>query len=239
MLPNRTAPATAGEPAPAIVHGLFIGTLSPLGPRQVPSGIDKQPAAGPVTFTRIGLHGDRQGDMRHHGGPEKAVHHYPADHYEKWRKEGIDAGPPAFGENITTRGITEADICIGDIFRLGCALLQVSQGRQPCWRLNARFGRPDMAARVQNSGRTGWYYRVLEEGSAQAGEMLSLRERPQPQWPLTRIIELLYARTMDIEDLRELGGLPELAPSWRELAARRIATRQVEDWERRLHDTGA
>jgi MOSC domain-containing protein YiiM len=125
------------------------------------------------------------------------------------------------------------------VFRFGSALLQVSQGRQPCWRLNARFDRPDMAVRVQKSGRTGWYYRVLEEGWAEAGDALVLHRRPQPDWPLARAIELLYTRTMDMASLDTLSKLPELAQSWRDLAARRIATRQVEDWNRRLHDSGA
>lgn len=222
-----------------MVEALFIGSLAPLGPRQVASGIDKKPVPGRRRITRVGLEGDRQGDTRHHGGPEKALHHYPAEHYAAWRREGIDAAAPAFGENITTSGLSEADVCIGDVYRLGTALLQVSQGRQPCWRLNARFDRPDMAVRVQKSGRTGWYYRVLEEGEAEAGNTLTLCERPQPDWPLARIIGLLYTRTMELESLRELGDLPELAQSWRELAERRIVSRQVEDWSRRLHDRHA
>lgn len=225
----------AKDPAVAVVERLFIGELAPLGPRQVPSGIDKKPASGQVAITRTGLHGDNQGDTRHHGGPEKAVHHYPADHYAAWSVEGIDAAAPAFGENITTLGLSETNVCIGDIFQLGSVQLQVSQGRQPCWRLNARFGQEDMAIRVQKTGRTGWYYRVLEEGCATAGDMLVLLERPQPLWPLARIIDLLYTRTLDLESLRELASLPELASSWRELAERRIASRQVEDWKRRLH----
>jgi MOSC domain-containing protein YiiM len=187
-------------------------------------------------ITRLGLHGDHQGDTRHHGGPEKALHHYPRDHYPAWAADGVAADAPAFGENISTLGMTEADICIGDVYRLGTALLQVSQGRQPCWRLNARFERPDMAYLVQKSGRTGWYYRVLKEGNAQTGDSLHLEDRPQPHWPLARVIDLLYTHTMDVDALQNLADLPELALSWRELAARRIATRTVEDWSRRLQD---
>lgn len=219
------------------VEALFVGLLSPLGPRQVASGIDKKPVQGRRRITRAGLVGDHQGDTRHHGGPEKALHHYPADHYAEWAREGIKAAPPAFGENISTFGMREDNICIGDVFRFGSSVLQVSQGRQPCWRLNARFDRPDMAFRVQKTGRTGWYYRVLEEGEAKAGDALILQERPHPEWPLARIIELFYTRTMDLESLAKLSQLPELALSWRELAARRIASRQVEDWSHRLHDS--
>lgn len=220
------------------VDALYIGELAPLGPRKVPSGIDKRPVGGPQAVTRLGLAGDHQGDTRHHGGPEKALHHYPRDHYTAWLDDGIAATAPSFGENISTLGMTEADICIGDIYRLGGSLLQVSQGRQPCWRLNARFGRDDMAYRVQKSGRTGWYYRVLEEGTAKPGDPLVLQQRPQPQWPLARIIGLLYTSTLDMEALAALAGLPELTVSWRELAQRRIATRTVESWDRRLNDRG-
>lgn len=228
----------AGATITSIVDAFFIGGLAPLGPRGVPSGIDKQPALGPQAVTRLGLAGDHQGDKRHHGGPEKALHHYPRDHYAAWLEDGIAAGAPGFGENISTLGMTEADICIGDIYRLGGSVIQVSQGRQPCWRLNARFGRDDMAFQVQKSGRTGWYYRVLEEGTAGPGDSLVLAQRPQPQWPLARIIGLLYTKTLDMEALGTLAELPELAASWRELARRRIATRTVESWDRRLNDHG-
>jgi MOSC domain-containing protein YiiM len=217
-----------------LVEALFIGELTPLGPRQAPTGIRKRKVVGPQTITRTGLAGDHQGDTKSHGGPEKALHHYPRNHYAAWAADGVEAAPAAFGENISTFGVTEKDICIGDIYRFGDALLQVSQGRQPCWRLNARFERPDMAFRVQKSGRTGWYYRVLEEGEAQPGDRLLLSERPQPQWPLVRIIDLLYTRTLDMDALAALAALPELAQSWRTLATRRIETKAVENWERRL-----
>ncbi|MBU3888381.1 MOSC domain-containing protein [Methylosinus sp. KRF6] len=213
--------------------------LVPLGPRDAPSGIVKSAAAPPWRIGRDGLSGDRQGDLRHHGGPEKALHHYPRDHYELWAKEGPElvgalAAPPAFGENISTLGVTERDVCVGDVFALGSALLQVSQGRQPCWKLNARFARPDMARRVQTSGRTGWYYRVLREGVAEPGDRLGRIERPLPDWPLSRLNELLYLRTLDRDALAQMAELRELATSWRALAARRLARRVVEDWTARL-----
>lgn len=216
------------------VEALFVGELAPLGPRNAPSGIRKGKVSGERSVTRVGLAGDHQGDLKNHGGPEKALHHYPRDHYPAWAADGVTAGPAAFGENISTLGITEADICIGDVYRMGTAVLQVSQGRQPCWKLNARFERPDMAFRVQKTGRTGWYYRVIEEGTAAAGDRLTLEDRPQPQWPLIRIIGLLYTRMLDMDALADLAALPELAQSWRNLAARRIDTGSVESWDKRL-----
>lgn len=224
---------------PIIVDKLYAGTLAPLGSHSVASGIMKRSVPGPWRITRDGLLGDWQGDTRHHGGPEKALHHYAHEHYLSWIKEepslgALLASPPAFGENISTTGITEETVCIGDVYRAGAVLLQVSQGRQPCWRLNARFGRADMALRVQITGRTGWYYRILREGRIEPGSEFVLVDRPRPEWPLARVISLLYLRTLDIHPLAILAELPELASSWRELASRRVVTNAVESWDRRL-----
>lgn len=222
------------------IETLFAApALRPLGPRAAPSGIVKSAAPAPWRITGLGLEGDRQGDLVHHGGEEKALHHYPRDHYARWIAEeptlaGALAAAPAFGENISTTGLTEEDVCIGDVFALGSALVQVSQGRQPCWKLNALFARNDMARRVQESGRTGWYYRVLREGVAEPGVRMQRVERPLPDWPLSRLNELLYRRTLDFDSLERMTKLPELAAPWRELAARRLERRAVEDWSSRL-----
>ncbi|TAN02735.1 MAG: MOSC domain-containing protein [Rhizobiaceae bacterium] len=222
-----------------VIRTLLAGAVAPLGDQQVPSGIDKQPLAGRHNVGINGLAGDAQGDTKHHGGPEKALHHYAFDHYARWRTDhpGLRprlAQPGAFGENISTLGMTEADVCIGDVYRLGTARVQVSQGRQPCWRLNERFDNPAMARLVQETGRTGWYYRVREEGSVAAGDMIRLIERPLPDWPLTRVIDLLYRHTLDTAALAELAELPQLATSWRDLAGRRLKSRAVENWSSRL-----
>lgn len=214
-------------------------SLASLGPKAAPSGIFKQAAPRPWRISRHGLEGDSQGDLRHHGGPEKALHHYPRDHYAAWTRDEPSlanalAAPPAFGENLSTIGVTEEGVCIGDVFVAGGALLQVSQGRQPCWKLNVRFERSDMARRVQETGRTGWYYRVLREGVIAPGDRLECVERPRPEWPLSRLNGLLYRRTLDLDALAAMAELRELAPSWRELAARRLRTCAVEDWSARL-----
>ena len=164
---------------------MFVGTSVPLGPRALPSAIAKRPVPGPWLITAEGLAGDEQGDRVHHGGPEKALHHYPIEHYSLWSAETPELAEalsivPSFGENISTTGLTEETVCIGDIFTAGVVRLQVSQGRQPCWKLNAKFGRPDMAYRVQKTGRTGWYYRVLSEGRIDPGTPLVLNDRPHP-----------------------------------------------------------
>ena len=201
------------------------------------SAIAKRPRQGPVLAGPEGLDGDEQGDRRVHGGPDKAIHHYPHDHYAAWRAElgphPLLEAPGAFGENISTRGVTEADLCLGDRLRLGAAVVEVSQGRQPCWKLSDRFGIADLARRVQDSGRTGWYYRVLQPGHAQAGDALALVERPWAGWPLRRLTQLLARRVLDPAQLGEALALP-LVASWRKLLEHRLASRQVEDWGRRI-----
>jgi len=225
-----------------VVDTVMAGRLQPFGPKGVPSGIAKSPVDGPVRVTTVGLDIDEQGDPRHHGGPEKALHHYPRDHYAGWRQELAGQGgnvapldhPGAFGENLSTVGVTEADVCVGDRYRLGTALLEVSQARQPCWKLNHRFGFAGMSRAVQGSGRTGWYYRVIEEGEIAAGDRLELVNRPYPQWTLQRLLHVLYVDRLNYAALADMAELPCLAESWRKLARQRVASQVVEDMEKRL-----
>lgn len=217
----------------------MIGRTQPFGPNGEPSAIDKHPVAQPLWLGPTGLAGDEHGDTVHHGGADKALHHYAQEHYVIWHQElplvpeqRWQAG--GFGENIGTRGLTERDICIGDIVRLGTAVLQVSQARQPCWRLNLRFGCADMARRVQSSGRTGWYYRVLEAGEVAPGDELRLIDRPHGQWPLSRLLHHFYIEPLDRDALAAIAALEVLASSWRQIAARRLTTARVEDWSSRL-----
>ncbi len=201
------------------------------------SAIAKFPVAGVVAVGPLGLEHDEQGDLRVHGGLDKAVHQYATEHYGAWRAElgtlpVLDA-PGAFGENLATQGMTEANVCLGDQIRVGSVLLEVSQSRQPCWKLNDRFGVPDMARRVQQTGRTGWYYRVLEPGTLRAGDYLMLVGRRWPEWTLARVIDVLYHQNFDANVLHALAALP-LTPSWRRLVDARLARGQIEDWSPRM-----
>lgn len=221
-----------------IVDQILAGQVAPLGLRNAPSGIDKHPVVGRVFVGRAGLTGDAQGDRKHHGGPDKALHHYAFEHYAHW----IDAighrdvlgRPGAFGENLSTHGITESDVAIGDIFKLGDAVIQVSQGRQPCWKLNTRFDAPNMALQVQQTGFTGWYYRVIEDGVVEAGDALLLQDRASPDWTIRRAWRVLYVDTMNLDELAAMAALPHLPESWRGHAQKRLNTHKVEDWTRRL-----
>ena len=236
----------APTPPPVQAPGTHLGTaVAVLRGRAVPytrpgsrSAIAKTPVRGPVHVGPLGLEGDEQGDPKVHGGPDKAVHQYAQEHYVPWRTElgalPVLAAPGAFGENIASTGMTEHSLCLGDQVRVGSSvLLEVSQSRQPCWKLNDRFAVPTMARRVQDSGRTGWYYRVLQPGHLQAGDALVLVARPWPEWTLARIIDVLYHQPFDAAVLQALAALP-LTPSWQRMVQGRLARAEVEDWRPRL-----
>ncbi len=164
--------------SPTPVLSLQCGTVQTFRKPDEPSAIAKTPVDGPVRVHRLGLAGDEQADLTVHGGPDKAIHHYPHDHYAFWRTQ-IGDHPlldqyGAFGENIATHGMTEETVCIGDRYRFGTATVEVSQGRQPCWKLDHRFGGLPVNTRMVKARRAGWYYRVLEEGEAAAGDMIAL-----------------------------------------------------------------
>ncbi len=184
------------------------------------SAIAKSPAGGPVMAGPLGLAGDEQADLSVHGGVDKAIHHYPHDHYPAWSQElgahPLLAAPGGFGENVTTTGLTEDQVCIGDRFRLGTALVEVSQGRQPCWKIDHRFQLKGVTARVIETGRSGWYYRVLEPGQVAAGDTLELADRPHPEWTVARVFRLLIGggHKAEPDALPTLAALPPLATSW-------------------------
>ena len=141
---------------------------------RVLTGIWKQPVAGPVRVGKLNLEGDGQGDPSRHGGPAKAVYAYPSEHYALWRPELDlpDLGWGSFGENLTTVGLTEATVRIGDRLRIGTTELQVTRPRLPCFRLQIRFGRSDVVRRFLTTGRTGFYLSVLLEGHVAAGDAI-------------------------------------------------------------------
>ena len=207
------------------VAALLTGTPALLAP-DVLSAMGKAPVAGPARIGWLGLEGDMVADPINHGGHDKAVHLVPQDHYPWWRETIGDHplldAPGAFGENIATRGATEEQICLGDRFTLGSALLEVSHGRQPCFKLNARFGRKDVLAKAVESGRCGLYLRVIREGEAQAGDPMTLTERAYPDWPIARLFALLIggAHKRDPAGVAALTTMPVLAEAWRSRAVK-------------------
>jgi len=180
------------------------------------TGFFKTPVSGSIFLSKINLEGDRQADLINHGGIDKAVLGYSADHYPKWRSELQLPEMPfgAFGENLTITGLNEELACIGDIFHIGPVKLQVSQPRQPCWKLARRWRMHELTGLVIRNGRSGWYFRVLEEGSIEARMPVMLVERPNPDWTVARANHILHHMKMDLAATLELAAVPELADSW-------------------------
>lgn len=208
------------------IEGLFIGGITLLQPEGQSTGIFKHPATAPLQLTRTGLVGDVQADRRVHGGPEKAVHHYAAENYARLAAGFAQAVaalvPGSLGENISTTGWNEESVCIGDIFRLGSALVQVSQPRSPCWKINHKFSQPEMSRFIATHGLTGWYYRVLKEGVVAPGDTFELLERPAPDITLARLWRASIAHRPATTELAILLAAPGLAPNWTDkLAGRR------------------
>lgn len=231
-----------------IVTGLFVGRAERRWPGRPASAIGKRPVAAdeaPLILETEGFLLDEQADPRVHGGPDKAVHHYAAGHYAAWRAEfprlAARLVPGGFGENLSTGAggadgepWDETSVCIGDVFELGTALVQVTQGRQPCWKLNAHLGEPRMAARFQETGRTGWYHRVLRPGRVAIGDVMRLVERRHADWPLARLIAARFAPRLDPVEAAEAAALAVLAPGWRQAFARKTDPDWQEDTTRRL-----
>lgn len=205
------------------------------------TGFFKNQIPGRIWLGRRNLEGDGQADLQNHGGPEKAVNAYPIEHYRFWEEAlGLTELPHgAFGENFTIHGLVESDVCIGDVFAIGDALVQISQPRQPCWKLARRWRVRDLALKVQETGRTGWYFRVLREGTVEAGSTLVLTERPCPEWSVALANEVMHHRIHDMEAARSLLECQFLSARWRETLARRVATGIAGNSTARLYGPGS
>jgi MOSC domain-containing protein YiiM len=189
----------------------------------------KSPVAGQVHIGALGVTGDEQADRKNHGGIDKAVLAYSANHYALWRAHlnlpDIPYG--GFGENLTIEGLEEAQVCIGDRCQAGDVLFEVSQPRQPCWKMGRRWQLPDLPKQVIQNGRSGWYLRVLEEGELCAPVAIELASRPHPTWTIARASHLLYHEPDNVAGLEDLASIPELSQSWREALLERIARRAL------------
>jgi len=210
----------------ARVIGIHVGKIAQLGPERVSSAFVKDRIEGIVEVGFGGIAGDEQADLTVHGGPEKAVYAYALEHYADWRKEypqheaTLQCG--GFGENLCIEGLRESDICVGDIHRIGSSRLQVCQPRQPCFKLALRFSDNKMPKAMIRTGRAGWYYRVLEPGQTRAGDPVSLEDRPNPDFPFTRLVELISFGKATLTELERLQNLSGLATDWRDRARKML-----------------
>lgn len=180
------------------------------------TGFFKSPVQGRIFVGQTNLVGDGQADLKHHGGIDKAVLAYSADHYPRWRNELNKPDFPfgAFGENLTISGWDEDTVHIGDLVSIGPVRFEISQPRQPCWKLARRWRMNELVAMVIADGWTGWYLRVIEEGEIEAGMPVCLLERRNPDWPIARANRIMHHHKKDLPLALELAAVPRLADSW-------------------------
>lgn len=203
---------------------ILIGTPQPFREDGELSAIVKQPVHEAIHLGEFGLEGNQVADMLHHGGRDKALHLYPIEHYAFWREKYPDVDvfnlPGAFGENFSCSGMTEDELCLGDVFRVGDALIQCSHARSPCWKLNHRFAQRDALKTVIETTKSGSYFRVLKTGLVKAGNMMEQTERPFPKWPLSKVFKLVIGghHKGNESELDYLSKVTVLADAWRKRA---------------------
>ena len=206
------------ESARADIVAVCIGRISPLGTDGTLSAIARSQAHGPVPVGVDGLEGDEHADSVKHGGPDKAVLYYPIEHHRAWRDVLPEFAPlpGAFGENVLGRGLVEYEVCLGDVFASGNVTLEVSQPRQPCFKLDRHLGVAGAARTALATGRTGFYLRVRVSGRVEAGDRMRLLSRPHPDWPLERARRVYLNRIDDRGAAQRLACVPALSSGWRE-----------------------
>jgi len=205
---------------PMRLLGVFRGRPEIFKAGRPKSAIRKSSALGPVRVKLLGLQGDQQADLKLHGGLEKAIHYYPEEHYNHWNdhfavSEAVKTFARGdFGENLSSRGLLEETVCIGDIFRIGNCELQITQGRTPCWKLNEHTRVRDMAKLFVETGRTGWYLRVLAEGDVHVGDRIELVSRPNPRFSVRDVTWARLARKPRLIDSEKLSEVPFISSGW-------------------------
>lgn len=198
---------------------LFVGDIKPLPQSGCPTGMYKQSVTGAVEIGVDGFVNDKQADRRVHGGPEKAIHLYPASHYAKLAAQFSDAAglliPGSLGENISVADFDERDVHIGDVWQLGSSLIQVCQPRNPCWKIDERFDSEGMAIYISANYLTGWYWRVLNPGVVKVGDRLIPNEIATEAFTLFDAMVLWAEHRPDLSALARLTNTPGIAAHWK------------------------
>jgi MOSC domain-containing protein YiiM len=193
----------------------------------VMTGIFKEPVTGKVFVHKLGLAGDKQADLTVHGGIHKAVYSYPFEHYEYWSRElGRDGFPfGQFGENLTVSGLLEDDVHIGDQFRIGSAVLEVTQPRVPCFKIAVKMNLPSFPKLFTASGRTGFYHRVLEEGEISAGDTIERIKTDPAKVSVREMMRIMHIDRDDFAAMEKAVAIPALTPGWREELEERMGSK--------------
>lgn len=195
----------------------------------ITTGIYKEPVAGPVPLRTLNLDGDRQADLRVHGGKDKAVYAYPSEFYELWAREQPEVrfGPGVFGENLTTEGLLDENVAVGDRFRIGTAELVVTQPRLPCFKLGIKMGRDEFVTEFLERGLYGFYLAVTREGEVEAGDPIVELERDPRRFGVAEVARLYVRGRSDVEEMRRAADLEALPESWRNYFDRRVAAAEA------------
>ena len=188
------------------------------------TGIFKSPVSGSVSVDQTKLEGDGQADLKSHGGVDKAVYLYPVEHYPFWRQELNEeiAQLGSFGENLTTEGLLEDVVCIGDTFQVGTTIVQVTQPRTPCYKLAARFNRPDLPGRFLKTGKSGFYLRVLDPGQVTADDRFSLCDRDPHPISVSHVANIYHSGLNDRQAIKEILANRSLSAEWRDVFEKRL-----------------
>ncbi|MCI2283794.1 MOSC domain-containing protein [Colwellia sp. MSW7] len=217
------------------LKGVFRGTAeSAYG---LETAINKIRVEEPLYLFSEGLDGDQSADLRHHGGLERALHQYPFEHYAYWQqKYGVNNEwqTAGMGENISSIGMTEEIVCIGDRYQWGAAIIEVSQPRSPCFKLNKRWGIKNFSVAMQDISRCGWLYRVIQPGRVSVNEPLQLIEQVPNTMTLREVCDIFFGDPLNIEGLKKLKMQNKLSQSWMSKVTQRLETNEVENWHTRL-----
>lgn len=209
-----------------VVLGLYAGQIRPMPGDGRPTAIFKLPVTERMRIGWEGLEADAQADRRVHGGTEKALHHFPLENHRRlaaqFPEQAAQFVSGGIGENISTEGCDEDTVCIGDVYALGTARIQLNQPRSPCWKIDAKFGREGITRHIAEQGMAGWYYRVLAPGEVQPGDAFTLLERNAEPLSLRALHQLAHAHRPGAEALRRAAETPGLNVSWRNKLLGRI-----------------
>lgn len=198
------------------------------GNRKIRSAIFKKPAQGKIFLDYLGFDGDGVGDLLRHGGVDKAVCAYSSDHFRFWEMElATKLSPGAFGENLTFAGMTENEVCIGDIFRIGGAEIQCSQPREPCHKLIKIFDYPAMARKIQETGFSGYYLRVIKQGWVESGATVKQVRKDSSGISVEAANKLMYHDKKNFEKIRELLQVDALSTDWRKIFSKRLDAKKT------------
>lgn len=203
----------------------------------IDTAIKKQPTIADIFLSVNGLANDQCADKKHHGGKERALHHYPFEHYQYWQEKYGESPiwqAPGMGENISTLGMTENNVCIGDRFQWGKAIIEVSQPRSPCFKLNKRWNIEKFSIEMQRESRCGWLYRVIQEGIVSKENPLTFIERQSNAMTVKEVCDIYFNDPLNNSGLLKIQQQTKLSSTWRATINQRLESKSIENWNFRL-----